>query len=99
MNRLEEFGLLFWCNHIFGRDQYRALVKIGPSVFDDDRHSPMVPRTQIGGGVRESGENCERCRRHGTNPGTEKSGADTGSLGERAPGRAAESIASLINQY
>ena len=70
IDSLQKLRFLFWCDHIFDRNQHRTLVKIGANVFDSDRHSPMVPRTQIGGRIRKSGENGESGSRDGSYPGT-----------------------------
>src|ERR1700730_17920454 len=98
MDRRHELRLAFWNDRIFDRNQHRSAVKVGGSLFDDNRHAPVVPWTQIRGRLRKFCEEHEHQTPDCSNSGTNKSDSDACSLGYRAPSCAPKSEAPLINQ-
>ena len=49
MDRLDELSFALWNHSIFDHHQNWTLLKVSSQLFDNDRHAPVVPWTQIGG--------------------------------------------------
>src|ERR1700757_5230549 len=54
-HRSQEFQLLIFDDRVFDRDQHRACKMFFVQFFHDDWHAPVVPWTEVRGGIRELG--------------------------------------------
>src|ERR1700690_4568452 len=73
MDRVHELRLPFRNHSVFDRNQQRSPLNIGAKLFDEDGHTPVVPGTQIRGGI---GKSCKERKHHTSNcsnPGRHKS--------------------------
>ena len=98
MDRFHEVCFAFWKDLVFDRHQHRSLTQNRSIRFDHDRHTPVVPWSQVASRFGEFGEKNHHCTRDGSQAGNDESRSDACPLGESTPSGAAKSEATLINQ-
>jgi hypothetical protein len=72
-HRSQEFRLLIFDGRVFDRDQHRSSKMFFAQFFDEDWHAPVVPWTEVCGGIRELGKQSKDCAPDGAQAGIDKS--------------------------
>src|SRR5271155_612808 len=98
MDRLHELRFPFWHDSIFDCNQHRPILNVKFILADNNRHTPVVPWTQIRSRIWKPGEGHEDRSCDGSNPCGDKGNPDACALRYAAPCGAPKSETPLINQ-
>src|ERR1700756_2904452 len=83
---------------VFDCDQHRTLKKFSADFFDDYRHAPMIPRSEICCGIWKLGHQRNNHTPNGSKPGIYKGQSNALSLGDTTPDSTTQCITPHIDE-